>query len=282
MAQAQFLDRPGEPRLSWQLDAPAQGARGKVLLVHGYADHMARFDHVTKAWVERGLVVGRFDLRGHGRSEGTRGHVMSVAEYVGDAQAVLAKLENEPAWKSAPGRPVLFGHSLGGLISTKLALQLGDRVAGFASTSPFFAVKRRVTPIEFYGGKLALRLFPRLRQPSRLEGVDMTHDANIAASYDRDPYHFGHVTIGFFFAVLDAQNEALDRAPELAVPLFCIAAGEDRVVDLAATERFFERAGSAEKELDISPGSFHELLNELDWKHHASRLAERMLQWSGT
>ncbi len=280
MSSVQFLERPGEPRLAWFLDVPAAKAAGKVLLIHGYADHSDRFEHVARFWAERGLVVARFDLRGHGRSGGTRGHVMSVDEYVNDARAVLAALEKEPAWKDAPGRPVIFGHSLGGLIASELALAVGKDIAGVASTSPFFGPKRQMTAFERVGGKFARKVAPTLRQSSGLSGSDMTHDTAIAENYDRDPYRFGHVTVGWFFAMLDAQRDVLARAGAIEGPLFCIAAGDDRVVSLAETERFFELAGSAEKELDVSAGSFHELLNEPEWRHHAGRLADRMLRWS--
>jgi alpha-beta hydrolase superfamily lysophospholipase len=280
MSSVRFLDRPGQPRLAWRLDVPSGKPSGKVLLIHGYADHLGRFDHVAIAWAERGLAVARFDLRGHGRSGGPRGHVMSVAEYVTDAYDALTAVEGESDWKNIPSRPILFGHSLGALVGTKVALDMGDRIAGFASTSPFYAVKQRVSPIEYNAGKLAVKVFPKLRQSSRLEGTDMTHDPRAATSYDRDEYHFGHITMGFFFAAQYAQNEVLERANELRQPLFCIAAGEDRVVDVNATRRFFELAGSTEKELDVRPELFHEVLNETDWRDHATRLAERMLRWS--
>ncbi|HEX3596712.1 MAG TPA: alpha/beta fold hydrolase, partial [Polyangiaceae bacterium] len=256
-------------------------AAGKVLVIHGYADHAARFERVARFWNERGLAVGRFDLRGHGRSGGSRGHVMNVGEYVSDARAVLAALAEQPEWKNAPGRPVLFGHSMGGLVASELAFVSRREIAGMAATSPLFGMKRVISGLELMGGKLALRVLPKLRQSAGLVGTDMTHDPNAAKSYDADPYHFGHVTMGWVFAILESQSKTLERAEQFDTPLFCIAAGDDRVVSNAATERFFERAGSREKELDVSPGSFHELLNEPDWRHHASRLAERMLRWSG-
>ncbi|HVW26281.1 MAG TPA: lysophospholipase [Polyangiaceae bacterium] len=280
MSSLRFLDRPDQPRLAWRLDVPSGAPSGRVLLIHGYADHLGRFDHVAMYWTERGLAVARLDLRGHGQSEGSRGHVMSIAEYVGDVQGVLSALEREPAWTAIPSRPILFGHSLGALIAAEVALEVGDGIAGFASTSPFFAVKQRVHPIEYNAGKIAQKVFPKLRQSSRLHGTDMTHDPRAAASYDRDEYHFGHITMGFFFAALEAQNDVLERARAIRQPLFCIAAGEDRVVDVEATKRFFERAGSSEKELDVRPGLFHEILNETDWRDHAGRLADRMRRWS--
>jgi acylglycerol lipase len=280
MSSVHFLDRPDEPSLAWWLDPPEGAARGKVLLIHGYADHAARFEHVARVWNEHGLVVGRFDLRGHGLSDGARGYIAKVSDYVSDAQAVLAALDEDPEWSSVPGKPAIFGHSLGGLVASKLAIAMGDKVAGLACTSPFFGLKNNVPFIQLAAAKVARKVFPRWRQRSGLSGRDMTHDTEVARRYDKDPLRFGHVTAGFIVAALDAQTEMLDRARDFAGPLYCIVAGDDRIVSNAATERFFERAGSRDKELVVRPGLFHELLNEPDWREHASQLAERMVRWS--
>ena len=66
----------------------------------------------------------------------------------------------------------------------------------------------------------------------------MTHDPEIAKGYDRDPFHFGHITVGWLFAILDSQTKMLDRARDIQGPLFCIVAGDDRVVSKDAAERF--------------------------------------------
>lgn len=272
------FERPGEPRLSYWIDGPSGPPAGRVLLIHGYADHSARFDHVVEIWRALGLTVARLDLRGHGRSEGPRGHVDRFSDYVGDVTALLALLESSPEWKGG-GPPVLFGHSMGGLIASHSALALGGRVSGLAMTSPFFAVAKPVPAVQVVLGKLVARLAPRLRQPSGLAGSDVSHDPKVVASYDSDPLGFHHVTVGWFTEISRAQADIMDRAGALTTRCFCIAAGDDRLVSVAATQRFFERLGSKDKELDVRPGLFHEVLNEPDYRDHAGRLGERMLGW---
>ena len=49
--------------------------KAAVALFHGYGEHAARYAHVAHAFNARGISVVAADLRGHGRSEGTRGHV---------------------------------------------------------------------------------------------------------------------------------------------------------------------------------------------------------------
>jgi acylglycerol lipase len=279
MTSMRAFERPGEPRLSFRVDPPARGSSlGRVLLIHGYADHSARFDRIVDLWTERGLSVARLDLRGHGQSEGPRGHIHRFTDYVRDVTDLLTKLENMPEWH-AESRPVLFGHSMGGLIATHAALTLGSRVAGLALTSPFFEVAKPPLAIQRALGPIVARIAPTLRQPSGLQGRDMTHDAAIAQAYDADPLGFAHVTVGWFSEITRAQTEIMDRAPTLRLPCFCIAAGDDRAVSVAATRRFFSRLGSSEKELDVRPGLFHEVLNEPDYREHAGRLADHMLRW---
>lgn len=280
MTSMRALERLGEPRISFRVDPPAKGSsKGRVMLIHGYADHSARFDRIVDIWTERGLSVARLDLRGHGHSEGPRGHVVKFSDYVRDVTDLLAKLESISEW-SGDSRPALFGHSMGGLIAAHSALTLGSRVNGLALTSPFFDVAKPPLAIKRALGPIVARIAPTLKQPSGLKGRDMTHDEGIARAYDADPLGFPHVTVGWFNEISRAQAELMDRAPTLHVPCFCIAAGDDRAVSVAATRRFFDLLGSSEKELDVRPDLFHEVLNEPDYRDHAGRLADRMLSWA--
>jgi alpha-beta hydrolase superfamily lysophospholipase len=280
MNEHKFLDRAGEPRLAYDITTPDGEPRGRVLMVHGYAEHSARYDRVVAVFREHGLAVARFDLRGHGRSGGLRGHVASFDDYVRDVGALLGDLERAPSWKGG-AKPMLFGHSLGGLISTHYALSHGAGLQGLALTSPFYGLALHVPKVQLVLGKLVSRVAPTLKQPSRLQGSDLTHDAALASTYDHDPHHFDHVTVGWFEQVRQAQEILQTRAAELTLPVFCIAAGDDRVVSVPAVRRVFDAFRSTDKELDVRTGLFHEVLNELDWRDHAVRLAERMVRWTG-
>lgn len=280
MTDYRFLEGPGRPRLSFGVDLPQSAARGRVFLVHGYADHASRYDHVVAAWRDQGLAIARLDLRGHGRSAGVRGHVAAFDEYVSDVERWISHLESVDGWASERA-PVLFGHSMGGLIATHVALRGSGRFSGLALTSPFFGLAKPVPKIQLWLASVASRITPGLRQPSGLKGSDMSHDPNVVARYDSDPLGFHHVTARWFTETSRAQTEAFQNANRITLPLFCIAAGDDRVVSVDATRRLFDRVGSREKELDVRPGLFHEVLNEPDWREHARRLGERMLRWSG-
>lgn len=250
--------------------------RGAVLVTHGYGEHSGRYDELVAALTKQGLCVATYDLRGHGRSGGPRGHIETFDDYVNDADALLEKLAEDAAWT---GKPVLFGHSLGGLISTHVALSAQDRFRGLALTSPFFGLALDVPAVKKLLGRAMSRWFPRFAQPSGLAGAQLTHDAAIASAYDADPLGVKHVTARWFTEATRAQEIAFERAPELRLPLFCMAAGDDLVASTEATRRLFERAGSADKELRVLPGLYHEVLNEVDRGPLLSALAERIASW---
>lgn len=106
-----------------------------MLVTHGFGEHSGRYDEVVAALTEQRLLVATYDLRGHGRSGGERGHVLAFEDYVRDATALLDELRADAEFGRIE-RPALFGHSLGGLISTHLALSAPDRFSGLALTSP--------------------------------------------------------------------------------------------------------------------------------------------------
>jgi lysophospholipase len=279
MGASSEIRRGNGPRLAVEIFAPAKETRAAILLSHGYAEHSGRYTRVIEAWTQRGLLVATYDLRGHGRSEGRRGHVESFADYLDDLNAILGELERHDRWPAGT-KPVLFGHSLGGLISASVAAEAPERFAGLAMTSPFFGLARAVPKVKAWAGRVMSRILPTLSHPSGLTGAELTHDAEIAAHYDEDPFHFSHVTARWFTEIEAAQTGLLARATRLTLPMLCLAAGDDRVASTPATERLFARAASRDKELIVLPRLYHEVLNELDRDRHIAALSERIVRWT--
>src|SRR5437588_10225927 len=47
---------------------PASTAKGVVVFVHGFIEHIARYEHVFPAWSARDIAVFTYDQRGFGRT----------------------------------------------------------------------------------------------------------------------------------------------------------------------------------------------------------------------
>lgn len=267
------------PRLNWELHVPEGDVRGAVLLTHGYAEHRRRYAEVISAWNKLGLIIASYDLRGHGHSEGPRGHVRRFRDYVADAEDVIEAAEQDERWKAA-GKPALFGHSLGGLISTHIALSRQKRYAGLAMTSPYYALEIKVPAVQKALARVVSKVAPRFAQPSGLKGSDLTHDPRLAREYDEDPLLVTRATIGWFTESEAAQIALEELAPYLKMPVLCLLAGADRVADSVVAKRICDTFGSADKEIRVVEGRFHELLNEPERETYISEIGQRLVSWT--
>lgn len=262
----------GAPSLYWYATSADQ-PRAIVGLLHGYAEHGERYMHVMDAWADRGITTVAINLRGHGRAEGRRGHCDWFEEYLDDAaeleRLVVERLPDVPA--------ILFGHSFGGLIAATVAIRKAAPWRALLLSGPFFDTAKPVPAAKRLVGRIASRLAPTLALPMGLAGKDVTHDAERARAYDADPLCFKTATTRWFTETQGAQARALDRARSLTLPLLVVIGTANPVVSVPRARAFFDAAGSRDKTWDGREGLFHEVLNEVDWKPIAGRMADWIL-----
>jgi alpha-beta hydrolase superfamily lysophospholipase len=250
-----------------------ESPRAIVGVLHGYADHSARYSHVMDAWAEAGLGSVALDLRGHGRSGGPRGYCSRFGDYLDDS-AELAELVAE----RAQGLPVFFyGHSFGALTGALSILDAPRPWKGLVVTCPYIGLAMAVPAVKRAAGRIASRVVPRLALPTGLTGAHVTHDPVKAKGYDTDPLVFKKATARWFTETVAAQQRVLERAGGLTLPLLVIVGGADPVAKVSAARAFFEAAGSADKTWDERPGLLHEVLNEPEWRPIADTMSRWML-----
>jgi alpha-beta hydrolase superfamily lysophospholipase len=266
-----------EPSLYFYSTFPPAPVRAMVGVLHGYADYGARYVHVMDAWAERGVASVAIDLRGHGRAKGERGFCRGFEEYIDDASELRRLLVER-----APGVPAfLFGHSFGGLVATSYVLADPWSWRGLVLSSPYFASAIKVPTLKLAVGKLASRVWPSLSLPSGLQGADVTRDPVRARAYDHDPLVFQKANARWFTEVQRAQASALERAPQLGLPLCIVAAGQDRLADITGTRALFLAAASGDKTLDVREAAFHEVLSDPDWRAAADTFADWIVSRAG-
>ena len=241
---------------------PVHEAKGSILIVHGYAEHSGRYEHVAEFFNGLGLDVYAVDVRGHGNSDGKRGHVDRYGEYLNDVDAAWDVLAAE----SSPANRFLLGHSNGGLIALYHALHRGGDYKGLIVTSPFLGVANRVPAFKAFVGRLASAVYPSLAIPIGLPPENLSHDVTVCRAYADDPLVFKTATARFFTEAEGAQDELEARAREIELPILVMQAGDDRVADPKKAKPLHDALGSADKTYIEYPGMFHEILNETEKK----------------
>ncbi len=72
--------------------APATPPIARVLIIHGYGEHIARHRHFMHWLALRGIAADGIDLRGQGRSTGRRGFVRDWTDSLTDIDAIDREL----------------------------------------------------------------------------------------------------------------------------------------------------------------------------------------------
>lgn len=250
---------------------PCPAPRARVVLVHGYAEHMGRYAHVIEALNGAGFEVHAFDLRGHGRSEGVRGHVLRFEDYLDDLDLFLAELPQDALPR------LLVGHSLGGLLSLRYVLDRPDAFVALAVSSPYLHIATDVHFLKEAVASAASHLAPTLLTKSPIEAKALSHDPAVVEAYIADPLIFKTFNARWFFEAREAQEEVLKRAGEIRLPVLMMIGSADPIADPERSKEVFERLGSADKRLEVYDGFYHEVLNEVG----KERVVRELVGWLG-
>jgi len=265
----------------------ADGSRGALLVVHGIGEHGGRYLELVKQARRLKLDVHILDLRGHGRSQGIRGHFESLEQLHQDMDAWIDHLVANGSLKA--NLPCfLLGHSLGGLIALTylpryVRQPLYPEFSGVCLSAP--ALGLRWSPLRDLERTLALGLPKFLRSihvPTGLSAEDLSHDPEEVMKYNEDPLVHGWITPAAFLAI----QEGIQSLPKLVSrlggqPMLFLLSGKDRVVDTAAAEAFAKKvqvAHPGKVEVRVFHTFFHEPFHETKRERAFLELKKWMLR----
>jgi len=236
---------------------PAGVVRGRVAVVHGFAEHGGRYGELARALAANGLEVHLLDLRGHGLSGGVRALVRDVAEPRGDVIALLERLR-------AAGGPVLgFGHSFGGALTLRIAQLRPDLVDGVVASAPYLRTALDDPAWMFGLVNVASRVLPRLRtRPIDATVVSSLPDE--VRRYVDDPLvDVGGVRLASARELHALGPRVLADAGRLVTPTLIVHGGADRLASPAGSRELRDTAACEDVTLLEVPGGAHDLLHDV-------------------
>lgn len=239
---------------------PERETRRLVLIVHGYAEHGGRYAHVADALGDAGAAVYAPDHIGHGRTGGERALIRDFEHVVDDLHEVVSL-----ATADHPQAPlIVVGHSMGGLLSARLAQRFPDEVAGLVFMGAVVG--------DWDWARRALDDPSLLEAPSDVAG--MSSDPVTQQAYAADPmvYHglYKRPLLVAEVAALERFNEDLDR---LTMPILFMHGIDDPFVPYQTSLKAVLRAPSTDVTIRLFKGDRHELVNETDRSRVIGELA---------
>jgi alpha-beta hydrolase superfamily lysophospholipase len=232
-------------------------------IVHGFGEHSSRYNFFVDYFVPKGTKVYALDLRGHGKSDGTRTYIDKFSEYLDDVETLVKVVKKENENSKVP--IYLLGHSMGGLIASRYSQDRDMSIfKGLVLSSPFIAPKMKVPAWKLIVAPIMSKIWGRFAEPTGLPSSDLSHDNEVVEKYDNDPLVIGTATARWFTEVTANQDTVLEKAPGMDFPTLLIQAGDDRIVDNEKSDVLFDKIGSKNKVKKVMEGFFHENFNEIE------------------
>jgi alpha-beta hydrolase superfamily lysophospholipase len=242
--------------LKGMIASPGEHIRAIIIMVHGVGEHIKRYQHLSLLLNKNGIGFTGMDLPGHGRSEGSRGHIRSFRL----TDEMIDILLNETR-KTFPGVPVfIYGHSLGGLIVLDYLLRKNPSVKGVIVTSPWIKLTTEPSEFKVLLASLFSSVLPGFAQASGLSPGDLSHDKTVVDNYIADPLVHDKISAGLFSSAVSAAKKVLLTPANLKIPLLLMHGSEDKICSPEGSREYALLNKSAE--LRIWEGGYHELHNE--------------------
>lgn len=238
----------------WQTE---EKPKGVICLVHGLGEHSGRYSAWATLLNRAEYSVLAFDLRGHGKSEGQRGHVSSYKDYFEEIEILLreAKLR-------FPGIPCfLYGHSLGAIIVVNYVLHQKPQVNGVVITALSHKSSLQKQKEKIMIAKVLGAIAPTLSMDTGLVPSTISKDPEIVSRYVNDPLVHHKSSLGWGKNTLEAISWSELHASEWTLPVLFMH-GELDQLGFAEGSREFAGKIKGDCTVKIWTGLLHEVHNE--------------------
>ena len=237
---------------------PTAAAQATFAVVHGLGEHSGRYARFAEGMARHGMSTYALDLRGHGESEGQRGHVDSWSQWTDDVSAFVSHVEHLVGAEVVP-----LGHSFGGaaLLSTVLAAKLPNSKR-FAVSSPALKLRLQAPAWKAAIAPYASKIVPRLAMDNEVDAAAVSRIPEVVAAYRNDPLVHSRISSRMYTEWQNATVDILGRAGQIKIPFLILAGTADPLIDPEGSRRLHELAPSL-SELDMLEGRYHEPFNDL-------------------
>ncbi|WP_422361223.1 alpha/beta hydrolase [Reichenbachiella sp.] len=220
----------------WLVDQP----KAAICLVHGLGEHIGRYEHVAEFLNSHQISFFATDLRGHGQSEGKRGHTPSHDMLLDDVEELLMYARAE--YNDTP--LFLYGHSLGGNIVTNYVLKKNtNELAGAIISSPWLTLSFQPSIFQVKLAKFFSKILPSLTQKNGLNTDHLTHNKEVNQAYLEDPLNHDKISARLFLEAFEAGLWTLENTHKNKIPLLIFHGSEDKITSAHTSKIFAEKVG---------------------------------------
>lgn len=219
---------------------PVNKTKAILLIVHGLGEHQGRYEEMASKFVEQDIAVFTFDHRGHGKSDGKRGHADSVEQLVEDTEHVMMKCRS--LFLDIP--IFLFGHSMGGqVVASLLDAKKSKEVAGAIISSPWIQLANPPPQWQINLVKKVAGIFPSITLPNRINPQYISSVKEEVDLYTNDPVIHNKISFSLFASLYTKGNYLYHHAQSSNLPVVVCHGTEDEITSLDGSAHYQKLLG---------------------------------------
>lgn len=229
-----------------------ENPKATIVIVHGLAEHLGRYDYIVSKFNNWGYSVYRFDNQGHGKSEGERTYIECYKNFSDDVHEIvnLAKENN------IGEKVFILGHSMGGMISTVYGIDYESEVDGIILSAGLTLDKSKL--IESNKDVDDYTIIANSLGNLICTNKDVVND------YENDPLVCNETLGKIYKECFKAISYIKDNMVRFEYPTLILHGEDDKIVSCEDSNTLYEHISSCDKSLKLYPNMYHEILNEVE------------------
>lgn len=236
-----------------------------IIATHGIGEHLDRHKYIPELF-GHDFNVFQYDLRGHGRSTGKKAYIEDFALYMEDLREITTFLKE----KYRMGRYILFGHSMGALITSSFIQSYVDEnnyperliinappVGAHGLLGPVV----KFLPTNFFG--MASNLPYSLPIGGLVDLKYLSHDPRVKEDYIKDPLNALKLESKLILEMMKTSKETFARPLRSKCPSYVSVGSSDRIIGQQDLVDYFTIVDKS-FQLKVFDGAYHEIHNEIE------------------
>lgn len=275
--------------------------KGIVQISHGIGEHAGRYKSIAKKLGKHGYEVYANDHRIHGKSSKSNEYLgfYDGEDYFADAISDMRKLTEIIKEEHPNKKIILFGHSMGSLLSREYITLYGDDLQGLILSGTGAFIKGLgsfgLLSKEFFSklnGKhrsneilknLFFHQFNKKFKPNRTKVDWISSDEKQVDKFEADPLRIEDFSLGVFRDILKGSKkinklEMFENTPK-NLPIYIFSGDKDPVGEMGKgvkkVAKNYKKVGVQDVTLKLYEGGRHEMLNEIN----RNEVEKDLLKW---
>jgi len=246
-------------------------------IVHGLGEHSGRYGELASFLTDYNFLVFSYDLYGFGRSEGKRGDVRLIDDWIRDQKILynlaLTKRDYEKCER------LLIGQSMGGLLALAYLEKYPQDFTHAIILSPALRPEKNVSSFILFLSRIMKVICPAIAFNNTISVDELTDNDKDKDEYLEDSLVHNKITPRLFFQMVKLSRNVLANRESISNNLSILFIhGEDDTVTIPDdTHSFYTSLPVEDKSLLIIPGMKHETLHHTQKEvvyQHLSRWIE--------